>query len=113
MPLASPAPAPQWGTQPQTSRPKSPEGAAILNFLFPGTGYIYTGLGRDIGEVIFGALVFVFFFLGFEVGYLIDILTYVAPSTPVSVSPYAALILLAFLLPFAFAYDGYRRAKSA
>ena len=52
-----------------------------------------------------------FYFIGFEVGYLIDILTYVTPTTPVNVSPYAALILLAFLLPFAFAYDGYRRAK--
>jgi hypothetical protein len=65
-----------------------------------------------MGEVIFGALVFVFFFVGFEVGYLIDVLTYVPPPTPVSISPYAALILFAFLLPFAFAYDGYRRARS-
>jgi hypothetical protein len=57
--------------------------------------------------------VFVFYFIGFEVGYLIDLLTYVPPTSPVSVSPYAALTLLAFLLPFAFAYDGYQRAKSA
>ena len=62
-------------------------------------------------EIIFGALVFIFYFIGFEVGYLIDTLTYIPPTTPVAVSPYAALILLAFLLPFAFAYDGYKRAK--
>jgi len=85
----------------------------VLNFFFPGLGYIYTGLGRDTGLIIFGTLVFVFYFIGFEVGYLIDILTYVPPTTPVNVSPYAALILFAFLLPFAFAYDGYRRAKSS
>lgn len=83
----------------------------MLNFIFPGLGYIYIGLGRDMGETIFGALVFIFYFIGFEVGYLIDILTYVPSTTPVSISPYATLILLAFLLPFAFAYDGYRRAK--
>jgi len=79
----------------------------------PGLGYIYTGLGRDTAEVVFGSLVFVFYFVGFEIGYLIDLLTYVPSNAPVNVSPYAALILLAFLLPFAFAYDGYRRAKSA
>jgi hypothetical protein len=84
----------------------------VLNFLFPGTGYIYGGLGRNTGEVVFGALVFVFYFVGFEIGYLIDVLTYVPSTTPEAVSPYAALILLAFLLPFAFAYDGYRRAKA-
>ena len=85
----------------------------MLNFFFPGLGYIYTGLSRDTGLIIFGTLVFVFYFIGFEMGYLIDILTYVPPTTPVNVSPYAALILFAFLLPFAFAYDGYRRAKSS
>jgi hypothetical protein len=83
----------------------------VLNFFFPGLGYVYVGLGRDMGETIFGALVFVFYFIGFEVGYLVDAITYVPSSTPASISPYAALILLAFLLPFAFAYDGYRRAR--
>ena len=98
---------------PQASSPgaKSPIGAAALNFFFPGLGYVYVGLGRDRGEIVFGALVFVFYFIGFDVGYLIAGITY-TPSAPVSVSPYAALILLALLLPFAFAYDGYRRARS-
>jgi len=86
--------------------------AAALNFFFPGLGYIYIGLGRNTGEIIFGGLVFVCFFIGFEVGNVIDLITYVPPTTQVSVSPYTAVILLAFLLPFAFAYDGYRRAKS-
>ena len=102
---------PQWVQQARPAGSKSPGGAAVLNFFFPGLGYIYSGFGHDTGEVVFGALVFVFYFAGFEVGYLIDILTYVPPSTPASVSPYSTLILLAFLLPLAFAYDGYRRAK--
>jgi hypothetical protein len=106
------SPGPQWVPRAPPAESKSPGGAAVLNFFFPGLGYIYTGLGRDVGEIIFGALVFVLYFVGFEVGYLIDILTYVPQTTQVNVSPYAALILLAFLLPFAFAYDGYRRAKS-
>jgi len=70
------------------------------------------GLSRDTGEVIFGGTIFVLYFIGFEIGYLIDLITYMPTNTPASVSPYATLILLAFLLPFAFAYDGYRRAKS-
>jgi len=102
---------PQWVPQAPPGGSKSPGGAAVLNFFFPGLGYIYTGIGRNMTEIIFGALVFIFYFIGFEVGYLIDTLTYIPPTTPAAVSPYAALILLAFLLPFAFAYDGYKRAK--
>jgi len=107
----TPSPGSRWVPQAPSTGSRSPGGAAVLNFFFPGLGYIYTALGRDTGQIIFGALVFVFYFIGFEVGYLVDILTYVSPTTSVNVSPYAALILLAFLLPFAFAYDGYRRAK--
>ena len=103
---------PQPGPQMSPSGSKSPGGAAALNFFFPGLGYIYTGFGHDTGEIVFGGLVFVFYFIGFEVGYLIDLVTYVPSNTPANVSPYTAVILLAFLLPFAFAYDGYRRAKS-
>jgi len=108
----APSPRSQWVPQTPPAGSKSAGGAAVLNFFFPGLGYIYIGIGRNKGEVIFGALIFVFYFIGFELGYLIDILTYVPSTTSVNVSPYAALILLAFLLPFAFAYDGYRRAKS-
>jgi len=106
------SPNPQWGPRTSPVESKSPGVAAALNFLFPGLGYIYIGLGRATGETIFGGLVFVFYFIGFEVGNVIDLITYEPPTTPVNVSPYTAVILLAFLLPFAFAYDGYRRAKS-
>ena len=109
----APSPSLRWVPQAPPAGSKSPGGAAALNFFFPGLGYIYTGLGRDMGEIIFGALIFVFYFVGFEVGFLTDMLTYVPPTAPANVSPYTALILLAFLLPFAFAYDGYRRAKSS
>lgn len=101
--------------QPHTQRvshSKSPVAAALLNFFFPGVGYAYTGLGRDTSEVIFGALVFVFFFLGFEVGVVGDAFTTTVTSTAPP-SAFAPLLLLVFLLPFAFAYDGYHRAKSA
>jgi hypothetical protein len=107
----SPTIPPQQPTPPHP-RPgtKSPTIAAILNLFIPGTGYIYTGFGRDTGELIFGGLVFLFYFIGFEVGVVGEALT-----TPVSasgpISPYASVLLLAFLLPFAFAYDGYRRAR--
>jgi len=107
----APSSDPLWAPQAQPSVSKSPGGAAALNFFFPGLGYIYIGFGRDVGEVIFGALVFVFYFIGFEIGYLIDVLTYAPSTTPANISPYVALFLLAFLLPFAFAYDGYRRAR--
>jgi hypothetical protein len=99
---------------PQSSfapKSKSPAAAAILNLFFPGMGYVYSGLGRDIGETIFGALVFVFFFIGFEITLLAELFTYTPSTTTTSASPYDALVFLVFLLPFAFAYDGYRRAK--
>jgi len=96
-------------SQPRSST-KSPIIAAVLNLLIPGTGYIYTGFGRDMGELIFGGLVFLFYFIGFEVGVVGEALTTPTPASG-PVSPYAAVLLLAFLLPFAFAYDGYRRAR--
>jgi zinc-ribbon domain len=93
------------------ARAKSPAAAGVLNFLFPGIGYVYTGVGRDSGELVFGLLVFLFYFVGFEVSIVLVGLTS-PPVTPgTQYSPYAGLILLAYLLPFAFAYDGYRRAS--
>jgi hypothetical protein len=103
---------PQWGNRASPTGSKSPGGAVALNFFFPGLSYVYVGLGSDTGETILRDLVFVFYFIGFEVGYPIDLLTYVPSTTPVNDSRHTALILLAFLLPFAFAYDGYRKAKS-
>jgi hypothetical protein len=93
---------------------KSPIAAALLNFFLPGIGYVYNGIGRDIGELVFGTLIFVFYFIGFEIGVVGFGLTSTASSSATStgpVSPYAFLIFLVFLLPFAFGYDGYRRAK--
>ena len=92
---------------------RSPTAAALLNLFLPGVGYIYTGIGRDSGQAIFGVLIFVFFFIGLEVGVVASAITYTPSGTTGSISPYAALIFLTFLLPFAFAYDGYRRAKQA
>jgi len=85
--------------------------AAFLNLFIPGTGYLYVGLGRDIGEMIFGALVFASFFVGFEITFVAELFTYTPSATTGSASPYDVLIFLVFLLPFAFAYDGYRRAR--
>ena len=85
--------------------------AAALNLILPGSGYVYVGMGRDMGEVVFGALVLAFFFIGFEVTFIAEALTYSPSTSTGSVSPYSALIFLVFLLPIAFAYDGYHRAK--
>lgn len=85
--------------------------AAALNLILPGAGYVYVGMGRGMGEVVFGALVFAFFFVGFEVTFIAEALTYSPSTSSGSVSPYSALIFLVFLLPIAFAYDGYHRAK--
>ena len=85
--------------------------AALLNFFLPGLGYVYVGIGQDTGELIFGGLVFLFYFIGWEVAFASIILSGTLPSSSTSAPPpLAALITLVFLLPFAFAYDGYRRA---
>jgi len=57
-------------------------------------------------------MVFALCFIGFETGYLIDLIAYAPSSAPADVSPYIVLILLSLLLSFVFAYDGYRRAQS-
>ena len=85
--------------------------AALLNFFLPGLGYVYVGIGQDTGELIFGGLVFLFYFIGWEVAFASIILSGTLPSSSTSAPPpLAALITLVFLLPIAFAYDGYRRA---
>ena len=72
---------------------------------------MYVGIGHDTGELIFGALVFLFYFVGWEVAFTSIILSGSPPSSTSAPPPLAALITLVFLLPFAFAYDGYRRAS--
>jgi hypothetical protein len=90
---------------------KNPIASAVLNFFFPGIGYIYNGIGHDTGELVFGLLVFIFFFVGLGAGVVAEALTSHPAASATQTSPYVALIFLVYLLPFAFAYDGYRRAK--
>jgi len=89
---------------------KSPIASAVLNFL-PGIGDIHNGIGHNTGELVFGVLVFIFFFLGLGAGVVAEALTSHPAASTTQTSPYEALIFLVYLLPFAFAYDGYRRAK--
>jgi hypothetical protein len=92
---------------------KNPTTVGILNFFFPGIGYLYNGIGRDKTQIVFGILVFVFYFIGFEVTIPLVGLTSPPAAPGTTYSPYATLVFLAYLGPFAFAYDGYRRAKSS
>ncbi len=117
--VPAPSVGPATASAPPTIRPasevpgmKNPWLAALLNFFLPGLGYVYVGIGHDTGELIFGALVFLFYFVGWEVAFASIFLSGNPSSASTSASsPLAALIALVFLLPFAFAYDGYRRAS--
>jgi len=91
---------------------KNPWAAAVLNLLFPGIGYIYNGVGRDTHQIIMGLMVFAFFFFGFGVSIIIVAATTPSGASTGGHSPYAELVLLAYLLPVAFAYDGYHRAST-
>jgi zinc ribbon protein len=91
---------------------KSPVVALLLNLFLPGFGYIYNGAGRDAGQLIFGVLVFLFYFVGLVGTFVAELLS-PPPVQPSGVSPLDALSLLLFLLPIAFAYDGHHRASFA
>jgi hypothetical protein len=99
--------------QPAPAHAKNPRAAALLNFFLPGIGYLYIGIGRDLGELVFGAVVFVAYVIGIDATVVGGILSYSPTSSSGPASPYDFLANLVFLLPFAFAYDGYRRAKRA
>ncbi|MDA4128144.1 MAG: hypothetical protein OK422_01560 [Thaumarchaeota archaeon] len=86
--------------------------SALLNLFFPGLGYVYNGVDRDTGQMIFGVFVFISFFIGFEVAISAIALT-TTGVTRAPTSPYAGLIILIYLLPIGLAYDGYHRANSA
>jgi hypothetical protein len=112
-PFAAPQPQAYAGQPQTTARPqKNPWLAAILNFFFPGLGYVYNGIGRDTAQLIFGVLVALSVALVFYVGFASAILS---PSSGGTQTTTAAdyVSFLYFLLPFAVAYDGYKRAKSA
>ncbi len=84
--------------------------AAILNFFFPGLGYVYAGIGRDTKLILFGTLIF----LSVAVVFYASIFSAAAsaPATPTTpTSPLVYIGLLYFILPFALAYDGYHRAR--
>jgi hypothetical protein len=90
---------------------KSPATSAILNFFLPGMGYIYNGIGVDSSQLVFGILCFLALFLGIFVPSVIDAL-FVSTSTSTTQGflPIDYLSIFVFLIPFALAYDGYRRA---
>jgi len=91
---------------------KNPVAALLLNLFLPGLGYVYNGVGHDIGELVFGVLVFVFYFIGLGVSFAASLLF--PPTVQASgVSQLEYLDVLGLLLPIAFAYDGYHRAKLA
>jgi hypothetical protein len=104
----------QSSTPPPSGGPpaKSPVVALLLNLFLPGLGYVYNGAGRDVGQLVFGILVFVFYFIGLGGTLAADFLS-PPPVQPSGASPLDALALLLFMLPIAFAYDGYHRASSA
>jgi zinc-ribbon domain len=97
---------------PSSGQKKNPVVALLLNLFLPGLGYVYNGVGHDSGQLIFGALVFVFYFIGLGVSFVASLLF--PPAVRASgISPLEYLDILGLLLPIAFAYDGYHRASLA
>ena len=88
---------------------KDAAAAASLNFFLPGTGRAYLGAGRPSS----GPLIFVAYVIDADASFVANILTYAPASSPTSASPHIYIFHPVFLLPFAFAYDGHRRAKQA
>lgn len=71
--------------------------AGLLNFFFPGAGYLYTGRRRALGLI---------FLLG-AIG-----LTFVEQSLePVDITLYWTMFATVFLMNTAFAVDGYQEAR--
>ena len=93
-------------------RKKNPIIALLLNLFLPGLGYVYNGAGRDGGQLVFGVLVFVFYFIGLGVSFAASL--FFPPTVEASgISPLEYLDILGLMLPIAFAYDGYHRASLA
>jgi zinc-ribbon domain len=100
----------QFSYQNRPAKRKSPATAAVLNFLFPGIGYVYNGAGVDSAQVVFGVLCFLALFFGIFVPSVLAALFYPAPASS-SVTLPDVLSILVFLVPIALAYDGYKRAE--
>lgn len=97
---------------PHVSGPKNAWGAAVLNFFFPGLGYVYIGVGRNNKTAIFGILLFFSLTLYFYVSVLAGASgqTTATAATP---SLETDLAFLSLLFPVAVAYDAYQRAMAA
>jgi uncharacterized membrane-anchored protein len=72
---------------------------------------VYNEIGKNIGQLVFGSMVFLIHLVGYVVGLIGYLITSSFSSTP-SPSLFSSLVFLSYFLPFAFAYDGYRRGKS-
>jgi hypothetical protein len=86
---------------------KNPWLTAILNFFLPGIGYAYAGWSKDKSMIFFGTIIFIAVFIGLYV----PIFGGPPSTTPVALPEIDVLETLIFLLPFAFAYDGYSRTN--
>lgn len=87
--------------------------SAVLNFFLPGFGYVYNGIGIDTSQVIFGILCFLALFLGLFVPSVVEVLFTGTSSSATGgqgITPADFLTILVLLIPFALAYDGYKRA---
>lgn len=89
---------------------RNPWTSAICNFFVPGMGYIYNGVGRDRSQIIFGAILFLGYLLGFIQLFGAFILGFVLfsgsePTAP-GFFPPIVLDLSYFIVPLALAYDG-------
>lgn len=96
--------------RPENVKRRNPWVSAICNFIVPGIGYIYNGIGRDRNQVIFGALIF----FAYLISYVNIFGTFFfgsASTVEVDIVPPIVNNLAYFILPLAVAYDGYKRTN--
>jgi zinc-ribbon domain len=109
----------QAGALPEVSpthssvRPGSQKGpflAAAANLFFPGLGYVHTGAGHNSREVIIGILLPVSPTLVFYATVINGLMSPVSSTPQVTHTLITNVGLLPFLIPVAFAYNGYQSA---
>ncbi|MCL5068239.1 MAG: zinc ribbon domain-containing protein [Thaumarchaeota archaeon] len=88
---------------------RSPAISAVFNLFIPGLGYLYDGLGRDVGEAVFGVLVFASVFLGLYLPLFVFPPATGSTSQNLTLADYLSFLFL--ILPIALAYDAYRRTE--